>query len=165
MREIFLTKDLKSKYMEDFNNIIHIAKKFWEIDNDFLKEKLILINSNENVQTLYSKYGIQGPDDSKTYLEFAFSNKIELNIFRYLLPELLQKFNSIDNDQSNCFYSYSLPRNNNNYRVDSEKFGMRCCDDKDYFRINTVKINLETYDDSIKRQFWTDVALLLSELN
>lgn len=150
--------------MKDFNNVVNCGREFWKIDDDFLKEKLISINSNLNVQTLYSKYGNQGPDDSHSYLEFAFTRKIETKIFRSVLPDILYRFNSIDLEESNCYYEYSKPRKNLNYRYGSEKFGMNCTDDKDYFRINTIRIQLETYDLKIKTQFWTDIELVLSKL-
>lgn len=150
--------------MDDFNNLLKIERKFWEIDSVFLREKLIVINSNSKVQTLYSKYGIQGPDDSVSYLEFAFSKDVELKIFRSILPDMLFRFNSIGMEESNCYYQYSEPRTNDNYQSKSDKFGMGCVDDKDYFNLNTIKIQMDTYDPKIKTEFWNDLTIALSEL-
>lgn len=154
MEDIFLTPHLKDYYMNDFNNLLTIEDGFWALDNGFLKEKLIKINSNSLVQTLYSKYGNQGPDDSVSYLEFAFCKTVEKKIFRSILPNILCKFNSIGMELSNCIYQYSVPRDNGNYRPGSERRGMACQDGENYFRINTMKISMESYDINAKNKFW-----------
>src|SRR5690554_673097 len=135
MEDIFLTPQLKDYYMKDFNNLLKMKEEFWELDNEFLKEKLIKINSNPNIQTLYSKYGIQGPDDLESYIEIAFTQNIELEIFRSILPNLIYTYSSISMDLSNCYYRYSTPRVNRNYSIGDDKRGIGCLDDKDYFRI------------------------------
>lgn len=150
--------------MKDFNNLLMMEEGSWALDNGFLKEILISINSNPNVQTLYSKYGIQGPDDSESYIEFAFSQNIEIKIFRSILPSLIETYGSIGMNLSNCYYRYSTPRVNANYRMRDDKTGMGCRDDEDYFKINTIKIHLETYNITTRNEFWEDVVLALSEL-
>ncbi len=50
-----LTPELKQYYMQDFNdNVLTCTDNFWKID-DRLKDLLIKINKNKNVQTLYSR--------------------------------------------------------------------------------------------------------------
>lgn len=163
MEDIFLNPKLKDYYMEDFNNLLMMEEGFWALDNGFLKQKLIEINSNPNIQTLYSKYGIQGPDDSESYIELAFTQNIELKIFRSILPNLIAKYSSITTNLSNCYYRYSTPRDNGNFSI-RDKRGIGCLDNKDYFRINTIKIHLEAYNIKTKNEFWQDLALALSEL-
>jgi hypothetical protein len=55
MSEKRLTQELKNYYMQDFNdNVLSCTDNFWKID-DRLKNLLIKINKNKNVQTLYSR--------------------------------------------------------------------------------------------------------------
>ncbi|HLV40232.1 hypothetical protein [Xanthomarina sp.] len=164
MTDIFLNEKLKASYMQDFNSLLKNDVKFWEIDTEFLKEKLININDNKNIQTIDCRYGIQGPDDSSSYLTFAFTKQVELNIFRSILPELLRDFNINSAEQSTCFYQYSKPRDNRNHNPKSKIYGMSCRDNKDHYRINAIRINLDTLDDAIKKRFWTEISLLLSGL-
>jgi len=162
MDDIFLNAQLKAFYMEDFNNLINSDREFWRIDNEFLKEKLIAINSNPQVQTLYSKCELQGLTSEESYLEFAFCEPMELKIFRSILPEMLLHFNSFGREESNCYYRYSKPGANPNYKPNSEKFGMRCVDDEDYFKINSIKICLKTINSETKKEFWNELVRLFS---
>ena len=55
MSEKRLTPALKAYYMQDFNdNVLTCTDEFWKID-DRLKNLLIKINKNKNVQTLFSR--------------------------------------------------------------------------------------------------------------
>ena len=53
----FLTSEAKERYMKDFNeNVLTCTHKYWGIDLP-IRNILIEINKNSEVQTLYSKCG------------------------------------------------------------------------------------------------------------
>lgn len=164
MNNIYLNPKLKTYYMEDFNKLIDIDRDFWKIENDFLKDRLLKINSNHNVQTLYSSFESQNQDDWTSYLQFAFTKKVENKIFRVVIPELLIAYNLNDDNECICYYNYYEPEINPNFKNRSEKFGMGCIDDKNYFKINRITIYLETYDNETRQNFWNDLEIALSEL-
>lgn len=148
--------------MVDFNNLLDSEKEFWLID-DSLKSHLIDINKNLQIQTLYSKLGLKNVNRDKTsYLEFAFSKNLELKLLREVIPELIYNYNT--ENISVCTYDYSLPKKNPNFKEDSEKFGMGCTDDFDYFMINSIKINLNSHNKQTHKDFWIDIKNELSQL-
>jgi hypothetical protein len=52
------------------------------------------------------------------------------------------------------YFLFDWPRPNLNYSGDSTPFGLGCIDDQNYFNINTLKINLESYSEDIYSGFW-----------
>jgi hypothetical protein len=81
MEDIYLTSSGKRKYMDDFmNNVLSFNKiEFWKLDEG-LPAILTGINSNDHVQTLYSKRpSYKNPDSYPlSYLELCYTAEIEL---------------------------------------------------------------------------------------
>lgn len=151
MTEIYLTADLKRYLMNDFNtNVLKEANSFWKLD-DGVKDFLIQINSNNNIQSLYSKkhQGGFGLSDN-SYLQFAYSKEIELKIFREVIPYFLILFNKVD--ESKFTYSFHPPEVSDDNTSREIKLG--CLNDKNYFNVNSLKFELETYDSKVHDQFW-----------
>ena len=68
MNEIYLSKQSKKIYLEDFERLLLNDNPFWNIDEE-IKSYLIKINNNENIQTLYSNYGTNN-NILGSYIEF-----------------------------------------------------------------------------------------------
>lgn len=166
MNNQYLTEYKKKIYMEDFKNLLLTDREFWKIDNDELKKILIHINTNPNIQTLYSKYTSSSkPTETSSYLTFAYSKKVELKIFRELIPFFMNNYNSNSTKyMSSCNYDFSLPKINLNFENKSEKFGIGCTDDINYFKINNIKINLESEFSKVHNDFWNDLKIKFNEL-
>ena len=166
MNDIYLTKESKEWYMEDFQNILKIERNFWKIDNDELKNNLIKINRNENVQSLYSKFKDETKlTDNLSYLEFCYTENIELKIFRKIIPYFITEYNGeFDYYHSTCDYDFSHPKTNKNFDQNSPSHGMKCIDSKDYFRINHIRLNLITEKTDLHKDFWNDLTTKLFEL-
>jgi hypothetical protein len=163
MEELYLTEQLKSYYMNDFNELSKLDAEFWSINNE-LKNILININHNESIQTLYSKI----PDFSKpslcseSYLEIAYVKEIELQLFRTIIPQFLILFNT--DEYQKFSYSFFFPRSNANH-TGNNRFNIGCITNKNYFNINTIKFELVADENSIHNNFWKKLEMNLSVLN
>src|SRR5690606_22240948 len=140
MKNKYLTSTLKSKYLLDFDKLLQETDGFWGIENEFLKEKLIRINRSSNIQTLYSKYGNKHPSDWISYLQFAYTKKVEPTLFKVVIPGLLYNFNQNGSDESVCYYEFHKP--SVRPKQTKSRFDLACIDDKNYFNINSIKIFL-----------------------
>jgi len=101
MLDIYLDKAKKKNYMDYFHALLNCKLEFWQLDFG-LQDILIHINANEYVQTLYSrKYGLNGFNGDDSYLKFCYSQEIELQIFRFILPDLISSYNC--RPDSSCF--------------------------------------------------------------
>jgi hypothetical protein len=162
MQNIYLNKSKKKYYMDDFHVLLNCELEFWKLDAG-IKEILIQINSNENIQTLYSKkHGLNNFHDDDSYLRFCYKREIELQLFRFLLPDLILKFNC--RPDTCIYYDFSFPKENINCNDDTHKLGLGCTDDKDYFQINHLSICLNSKDIEIHDEFWMDLKIKLSNL-
>ncbi|MDT0608028.1 hypothetical protein [Croceitalea rosinachiae] len=123
-------------------------KEFWKIDEE-IKNHLIEINKNNNIQSLYSKYG---PTDRMlgSYLEIGYSKSAEDHLFKSIIPEILFEFNAL---RGQCIYEFNYPRDNANYNGDRE-LGFSCTDNSEHFRINTIKISYKSYGQN-HLEFWS----------
>jgi hypothetical protein len=165
MEDIYLTSSGKRKYMNDFiNNVLSFNKiEFWKLDEG-LPAILAGINTNDHVQTLYSKRpSYKNPDSYPlSYLELCYTVEIELCLFREFIPSL---FLSVDPEpEARLYYLFDWPRPNLNYSCDSTPLGLGCIDDENYFNINTLKINLESYSEDIHSVFWKIVEKSLTKI-
>ena len=160
---IFLNSKLKARYLNDFNQLLQSDLPFWKIDNQFIMEKLISINSNKNIQTLYSKFGKECHEE--TYLTFTFTSKVEKDIIRRIIPDILYTFNNcFGTEDSICYYNYLEPHKNLNCHVRDVKVGMGCRDDEDYFMVNHIQITQKSYSCKKKEEFWKLLEKLFKEL-
>jgi hypothetical protein len=154
---MYLSENLKKKYMTDFNNnVLKYEKEFWKIDNGLLKI-LIQINKNPYIQTLYSKkYDTKNLDSFPTsYLQICYESEIVLKIFKNkILPNFMAKYNVED---SKFICTFLPPEDNPCYEDNQERFGLACIDDKDYYRIHSIRMNLESYYGNIHNSFWEDL--------
>ena len=166
MNNMYLTKVKKDWYMKDFRILLKSNKDFWKMDNEKLKAILIKINGNTNIQTLYSKHlDTNLNSNNNSYLEFSYTLKVELELFRFVIPHFIDTYNLNSNyGESVCNYNFYFPKENPNFKDNSIKFGINCIDNKNYFKINHIRINLENYNPKMHIEFWNDLKLKLSEL-
>lgn len=154
MKEIYLDSFLKEKYQLDFtNNVVECDNDFWKLDSD-LGEILIKINQNNHVQTLYSKK-CNGRNSDLSYLQICYSKVIELHLLRSVIPRLTE-INLRDN--AAFYYEFSFPTDNVNYRENSESINMGCICDKDYFKINHLRLYLKSKYKSEHDSFWKELT-------
>ncbi len=166
MRNSYLNKIRKKSYMKDFNNLLELELDFWELDSPELKEILRNINTNDFIQTLYSQSMPQGNPGKKTsYLTFAYNASVELEVFRNIIPHFIQNYNyNSGSKYAVCWYNFSLPKENENYNKGSKKLGLASTDNKNYFMINHIHLNLECENFQIHTEFWNDLNLKLSTI-
>jgi hypothetical protein len=164
MDDIYLNKELKTKYMADFENkVLKVTHESWKL-SDNIREHLIKINENPKIQTLYSKYpeGKHEMDYDESYLKFAYSQNLELKIFRYFLPMLVGKYNQEFTSTFN--YLFYEPYTNPNFDGEKSEIDLACINDKDYYRINHIRIALNSGNKQVHDEFWEFVAKRLNEL-
>lgn len=165
MEDIYLSKDMKKKYMEDFiKNVLHYDKDdIWKLDAG-LEEILVSINKNPYIQSLYSRKDSFAQIDflHESYIELCYSRYVELRLFREIIPSFNYDFNK--DFQSVFYYQFNYPRPNPNYSQRSVPSGLGCLEDENYFRINTLRLTLESPIKSIHEKFWTRIKNSLSVL-
>jgi hypothetical protein len=162
MKSIYLNAGLKQKYMDDFINRVlpFDGPEAWKLDSG-LSEILASINKNSNIQTIYSKKdSFASPGFlHESYLEFCYSAEIELKLFREVIPAFNYDFNKEFN--SLFYYQFSYPRDNPNLKEQSFA-GLGCVDDEDYFRVNTIRLSLESPIRLNHENFWKRMGDSLS---
>jgi hypothetical protein len=84
--KLYLTPEKKAYYMAEFKKAIECTDEYFDLDYG-LKDILIAINKNPNVQTLLSKRSEDLDFDWDSYIQFAFSSSIEPKI-----PNLIKAF-------------------------------------------------------------------------
>lgn len=164
MEDIYLTAESKKKYMDDFINSVLVFEKeeTWKLDKG-LSEILTRINRNPLVQTLYSRKDPFATVEylHESYLEFCYSKDVELEIFRKVIPSLSLDF--IREAKSIFFYTFSFPKENPN--IFGGISGMGCLDDPEYFRINTIRLTLESPIRSMHDRLWSTLGNYLGTLS
>lgn len=163
MKNIYLTKRSKKKYMSDFlNNVLkYKGMESWRLDPG-LDDILGSVNRNPHIQSLYSRKDSFSEHGylHESFLEFCYSRTVELKLLREVIPSFSYDF--IREFKSNFYYQFSYPRMNPNFVHGASIFGMGCIDDPDYFRINTIRLTLESPIRSIHQRFWTRLEASLS---
>jgi hypothetical protein len=168
VKDIYLNRELKEKYSRDFisNVITFDSLEAWKLDeglHDILRE----INENEHISTIYSKRCYVAIPDCQplSYLEFCYSQNIELKLFRELIPSMFYQMDPLDGTR--FYYDFNFPRNNPNFSEAREKTGLGCLDDEDYFRINTIRLSLESSLPEAHFHFWEaikkDLAVIMPD--
>ncbi len=158
MNEIYLTRELKEYYFSDyFKNVLTETDPDWKL-HESIEPLLTQLMSLEYIQPIYSKFPNEGQQES--HIELAYYEHIELPLYRYFLPNILEKFNEQAN--SKCYYKFMFPRDNNNKNKKGLK--MKCMNDPDYFRINCIKIYLEDVYTPTHLEFWNLIVNELKEL-
>jgi len=162
IQDIYLDKAKKKNYMDYFRALLNCKLEFWQLDLG-LQDILIQINANECLQTLYSKkHGLNDLYDEDSYLKFCYYKEVELQLFRFILPDLISSYNC--RPDTALYYDFSFPKVNENCMEDANKLGLGCTDDKDYFYINHLAIYLKSPDLEIHNNFWKDLEVKLSNL-
>ncbi|MEY3498420.1 MAG: hypothetical protein RL308_89 [Bacteroidota bacterium] len=166
MKVIHLFPELKDYYMKDFTeNVLTYDSEFWELDEG-LKEILIKINVNENVQTLYSKRYSSGKhmNEHESYLMFTYSSNVEQKLFKELIPEITTKYScGIGYDNTTCFYTFTYPEKESNNNASN--INLACIKDGNYFNVNHIKMYLQSYSLEKHDEFWDDITRMLVSLN
>lgn len=165
MKSIYLNAPLKQKYMDDFiNHVLPFAgPEAWKLDNG-LGEILLSINGNSNIQSIYSKKDsfVSPGFLHESYLEFCYTSEVELKLFREVIPSFNYDFNKEFN--SLFYYQFSYPRENPNME-EHGGLGLGCTDDRDYFKVNTVRLSLESPIRLNHENFWKRAGDSLSGLH
>lgn len=163
MKDIFLNQELKKYYMDDFiKNVLTCTHEFWEI-SEGLRDILIALNENSKIQSLYShKPKFDGWDMKSSYIDIAFTQDIELTIFRDIIPYFQTCYNKDSDNRFNYFYSY--PKIKDNVKEKKDTNNLASLIDKDYWKINRIRFEMNTNSKDIDDNFWRDVQTKLSEL-
>lgn len=140
---MYLNLKTKTYYQEDFRKLLDEKDSFWKIDSAFLKSILISINRNQKLQTLYSKHDPK----EESYLFIAYSKDIELDLFRYRIPQILACNKFID-------YEYVAPRINLNREINNG-ISIGCVRDEDYFNIHHIRLGLTSSNPEEHAVFWS----------
>ncbi|WP_372937536.1 hypothetical protein [Seonamhaeicola sp.] len=159
MNDLYLNNEIKEFYKNDFENSLSSKDDFWKIETP-LVNFLTKINSNDGVQTLYSKYW-KGDAFRNSYLVFCYKIDLENKLFKEIVPRILSKFNELN--KCSCIYKFNYPRNNENYNP-KRKLGFSCTDNKDHFRINHIKLDIKSRDISKHNEFWNSISKELMNL-
>ncbi len=156
----FLTAELKKKYMEDFNmNVLPCINDYWAIDSG-LKEILININKNQNVQTLFSKRGVLRGDE-QSYIYFAITKEVN--------QKLIQRFASLNKKKyDELFFLINPPTifesEFEEAGYDEQTNSLSCLSNKEHFNISVFTLTIFDYDLKKHIGFLNDVNNLLSSL-
>ena len=158
---MYLTSDLKKYYLEALTETENTNNEFWKIETGII-DNLKKINENGNVQTLYSKSAENSKSFSReSYLVIAYTQKVELTIFRKIIPYFMYNYNDYD---SSCYYSFNEPYINKE-RIDTTGvLNLKCVDDPNYFNINNIRITLKNNSLKLHIQFWEELTKSLTEL-
>lgn len=162
MRNIYLTKKRKEFYTDDFKKVVSHTNPSWKLDDD-LVELLEKINSNNQIQTLYSKK-YSSPRKSleyDSYLYFAFTRKVEPTILKRVIPEITTKYCLGEYFENVCYYQYFFPRENPNYSEGKSSIDLGCINNSNYFNINHIKIKYKSANQETHTDFWNDLSDLL----
>ena len=159
---MYLSSKLKEYYLQAFSEVKNSDNEFWDLDNGIV-DYLNSINKNENIQTLYSKYGNHlGGFNPESYLVFAYSKKVELKLFREIIPNLIFNYNT--RHESICRYSFNEPRMREDKNDKGGILKLKCVNDPQYFNINNIRITLEDGNNKIHDRFWQDLNDALSKI-
>lgn len=139
---MYLNLKTKAYYEEDFRNLLSEKDSFWKIDSAFLERVLISINRNQKLQTLYSKHNPK----EESYLFIAYAKDIELDLFRYRIPQILacNKF---------IHYEYIAPRMNLNREINNG-ISIGCIREEDYFNIHHIRFGISSSSPEEHEVFW-----------
>ena len=138
MRDNYLTIKLKEYYQNEFENLLFSNDPYWGIDEG-LEKPLKTINSNQNIQTIYSKKFKQRSESlqlfPESYLQIAYSFSVENN-----LQEKLQEIKDAFNESKINIFNIE-PHENSNYEMGSNKqFG--CIKNPNYFYVKYFHIGI-----------------------
>lgn len=162
MENIYLDDDLKKLYMLDFESLLNFKCDFWELSPKILAS-LKNINKSSNVQSLYSSYYESDCFGKVSYLEFAYSKNIELQLLRFIIPYIVKKFNYYD-DYTKCYFDFLEPQDNPNFKEGEPVMGIGSTDNINYFMINRIRITLNSDIDLVHDKFWRILEEELSKL-
>jgi hypothetical protein len=156
MSNIFLSPDLKKYYMDDFTkNVLTCTDEFWGISND-IKDILIKVNENQKVQSIYShKQTFNDWGMKPSYIDIAFTQDIELTIFRDIIPYFQACYNTDDHNKFNYYYSY--PKSDEDVKEKNGTNDLASRTDKDYWKINNIRFELTTNSKDVDDKFWQDI--------
>jgi hypothetical protein len=161
--KIYLTETLKNYYNSDLLSLTNDKTLGLYNLDDGLDKVLKSINLNPEIQSIYSKWYRQNPDvwdlNTKSYLILVYTEKIE----KLLISVLTSLKDQFSTENSECNYYLSEPGENPNFSPDS-KFKIGCLINPDYFRINHVKIEIDSGEDSLHDIFWESLGNKLSNL-
>jgi len=145
--------------MNDFEkNVLCNTHQFWGLAEQ-IKNQLIKINENPNIQTLYSrKNPFKMGDIMGSYLQFAYVKEIELSIFREIIPSLFM----FSKEQDLFKYEFNFPKTKNK---ENNSIPMGCLDNNQYFNINSVKLYFDCRNHDTDLLFWETITEKLSKID
>jgi hypothetical protein len=150
MDDSYLDLKSKKKYQKDFKALEKVKVGFWALDDELVLDVCRRVNSNPDFQTLYSKYNPK----EESYLFLAYQKEVELELFRYRIPQLLSLCPGL-------FYEFIPPRENLN-QAERLQVSLACVDDPDYFRINHIRFGLVEGRTEDHMLFWQSLAQIFS---
>ncbi|TAI48991.1 hypothetical protein [Flagellimonas allohymeniacidonis] len=162
MTRHYLDIGLKKYYDRAYQEVKTSGNVFWSLDEGlapFLEE----INSNEHIQTIYSKRGpYMGGFKLYSYVAIAYSQKVELSLFRNVIPIFISKYNELRDGE--CIYEYRKPYKREDKEKDVEVLDLMCIKDPNYFNVHHIRLELKGIGHNTHNEFWVDLAKYLSEI-
>lgn len=160
--EKYLNENLKSYYENAYEEVKATTNEFWKIDKG-LAPFLEQINSNANIQSIYSKQSCYlGGYKLQSYLAIAYVRKVELTLFRKTIPFFISKYNSIRDFE--CTYEYRKPYKREDKHYSKDVIDLSCVKDVDYFNINHIRLELVGIGPDEHEEFWHDLTKHMSSL-
>lgn len=163
MEDIYLTPELKTKYMIDFNEkVLTCEKESWKLD-DGVRDFLIRINTNPHIQTTYSKRHQFNSfsAEHESYLKFTYTSDVEQQIFKSFLPDVTATY-CWGSDDDKSYYQFYYPKlEEDDYETNID---LGCTKDGSYFNVNQIKLYLQSYSTDVHQRFWEDITKRLEVL-
>ncbi len=150
MKNKFLTKKRKAYYHKDFEKIL-TCNNGDGLDDD-IKEYLVEINKNPDIQTLFSSRD----DLERSSIRFAYSKNIEGTIFKKIIPIIICRCSVLK--KSSLCYNFSYAKKNLNYNLNSD---LGWLNNKNYF-LNYIELNLKSDQKEAHDNFWIIIQDILA---
>lgn len=97
----------------------------------------------------------------ESYIVFSYTQKVEMELFRKIIPSIINKYNQIH--ESVCNYRYSEPYLRKDKNVQGS-LKLKCVNDAEYFNVHHIRIELKKGANKVHQEFWKELRSMLSAL-
>ena len=131
---VYLTKEIKEYYMNDFtNNVVNCSDEFWGLDEGLL-EICTDINKNDNVQTLYSRRCLKDNDENNiSFLWIMISEQADVDKINTFIRTLKRQHK---------FHKFMPTKMEINGQLPDIKIG--ATQDINYFQHGVIEVRIES---------------------
>jgi hypothetical protein len=145
---VYLTKEIKEYYMNDFtNNVVNCSDEFWGLDEGLLKI-CTDINKNDNVQTLYSRRCLKDNDENNiSFLWIMISEQADVDKINTFIRTLKRQHK---------FHTFMPTKMEINGLLPDIKIG--ATQDINYFQHGVIEVRIESKKLKEHNLFWETIA-------